>query len=323
MKPDRRAFLSLSLGGMAFASQALPVRATQRGAEALDQDLARLRQVDPALIGYDEVDRIALDLAEPRGLACGQAGRLWVVGDRQLALFVGGRDARRVVLPSSPSCVCESVDGERVYLALGDQIEVRGIDGTRLAVWRTRGENALITSLAASERFLFVADAVRRTVQRLDTEGHELGRIGGADGSPAHFVVPSPYLDLALTGDGVLWVTNPGRHRVESYTLDGRALGAIEASGASIERFCGCCNPTHIAALPDGRLVTSEKGLPRVKVLRPNGELDCVVAAGDRLAAGVAGLDLAVDQAGRVLVLDPKSRAVRAFAARPRGGARG
>jgi hypothetical protein len=190
-------------------------------------------------------------------------------------------------------------------------------------MWRTHGENALITSLAASERFLFVADAVRRTVERLDTGGRDLGRIADAPDAATHFVVPSPFLDLALARGDVLWVTNPGRHRIESYTLDGQALAAVGASGASIEGFCGCCNPTHIAALPDGRLVTSEKGLPRVKVLRPSGELDCVVAAGEKLAAGLVGLDLAVDEAGRVLVLDPRARAVRVFAARHTGGTRG
>jgi len=121
----------------------------------------------------------------------------------------------------------------------------------------------------------------------------------------------------------VLWVTNPGRHRVEAYAFDGSPRESFGESGAAIEEFCGCCNPTHLALLPDGRLVTSEKGLPRVKVMRPSGELDCVVAGGERLAAGVVGLDLATDAAGRVLVLDPKQRAVRVFAARDKGGAGG
>ncbi len=322
MSHDRRAFLSL--GGAAVAASALPAAAARPPETyALDTELARLRQVDPRLIGYDEVDRIVLDIKDPCGIGCGLHDRLWVVGDRALILFVAGRATRRVQLSSAPSCVSESPDGERVYVGLGDTIEVFALDGGRIASWALRGESALMTSIAACGRFVFVADPVRRTVQRRDTEGRDLGRIGDAPGATGHFVVPSAYLDLAVTRDGVLWVTNPGEHRVESYSLDGRALSAFGASGSAIGEFCGCCNPTHIAALPDGRLVTSEKGLPRVKVMRPSGGLESVVAAGERLAPGAVGLDLAANESGAIFVLDPRARAVRVFKARDEGATYG
>jgi hypothetical protein len=80
-----------------------------------------------------------------------------------------------------------------------------------------------------------------------------------------------------------------------------------------VEGFCGCCNPTHMAILPDGSFVTSEKGLPRVKIHAQSGELKAVVAAPDSFAEHTVGLDLAVDSAGRILVLDPVARAVRIF----------
>jgi hypothetical protein len=80
-----------------------------------------------------------------------------------------------------------------------------------------------------------------------------------------------------------------------------------------IEGFCGCCNPTHFAFLPDGSFVTSEKGIPRVKVYDRLGRLAAVVAGPDRFREGVQGLDLAVDQTERILVLDPARRAVRVF----------
>jgi hypothetical protein len=322
MSHDRRAFLSL--GGATVVASALSAGgAPRRDEDSLETELARLRRVDPGLFGYDEVDRVVLDLREPLGIASGGGSRLWVVGDRALVLYVGGRESLRVPLASAPSCACESPDGSRVYVGLGDHVEVLSISGEPVGRWPSHGENGLITSIAAGEGYVFVADAARRAVQRRDAHGRELGRIGDERGSTSHFVVPSAFLDLAVAPAGVLWVTNPGLHRVEGYDFDGSPRESFGMSGAAIGEFCGCCNPTHLAVLPDGRLVTSEKGLARVKVMHPSGALDCVVAAGERLAPGIVGLDLATDAVGRVLVLDPKQRAVRVFAARDKGGACG
>jgi hypothetical protein len=80
-----------------------------------------------------------------------------------------------------------------------------------------------------------------------------------------------------------------------------------------IDGFCGCCNPTHMAILDNGSFVTSEKGLPRVKVIAPTGELQAVVAGPGQLAPDTVGLDLAIDPEGRILVLDPAARMVRVF----------
>jgi hypothetical protein len=83
---------------------------------------------------------------------------------------------------------------------------------------------------------------------------------------------------------------------------------------AEIDGFCGCCNPTDFALLPDRRFVTSEKGLARVKVYGAEGKFECVVAAPEVFAEDVVGLDLAADAQGRIYVLDPSAKAVRIFA---------
>jgi hypothetical protein len=57
--------------------------------------------------------------------------------------------------------------------------------------------------------------------------------------------------------------------------------------------------------------VTSEKGLARVKVYGPQGDFECVVAAGTQLGGTPA--DVAVDARDRVLVLDGRRRLVRVF----------
>ena len=80
-----------------------------------------------------------------------------------------------------------------------------------------------------------------------------------------------------------------------------------------IEGFCGCCNPTHFIILEDDSFVTSEKGLPRVKMYNRIGELVSVVAPTDQFVESTVGLDLAVDSSQRIYVLDPMQRLVRIF----------
>ena len=91
----------------------------------------------------------------------------------------------------------------------------------------------------------------------------------------------------------------------------------------SVDGFCGCCNPVHIAFRDDGSLVTGEKGLARVKLYDVTGTFAGLVAGADSFPeARVASLscdedtpvqDLAVDARNRVLVLDPYDKSVRIF----------
>jgi hypothetical protein len=128
------------------------------------------------------------------------------------------------------------------------------------------------------------------------------------------FVIPSAYLDVALDREGLLWAVNPGQHRLENYTLNGELRSSWERTSMELEGFCGCCNPIHIAILPNGSFVTSEKSIPRVKIHAPTGDFKTVVAPPELFSEGTTGLDLAVDSQERILVLDPLARVVRIFA---------
>jgi len=119
---------------------------------------------------------------------------------------------------------------------------------------------------------------------------------------------------VTLAKDGLLRVTNPGRHRVEIYTVDGDFEQAWGKPGAAMENFSGCCNPIHLAMLPDGRVVTLEKGIPRVKVYAADGAFESVVAGAESFAENakvcgpndctVGGLAGTVDTDGRIYILD-------------------
>ena len=80
-----------------------------------------------------------------------------------------------------------------------------------------------------------------------------------------------------------------------------------------LEGFSGCCNPSHFAMLPDGRFVTSEKGIPRVKVHDADGSFVTAVVGCDGLDTETDPCDVATDLEGRIVVLDPGKAVVRIF----------
>jgi hypothetical protein len=196
-----------------------------------------------------------------------------------------------------------------------DNIEVYNIDGEMVDVWESLGGNAWLTSLAVTTDIVYAADAGTRVVWGFNRKGKPVIRIDGTgiDGLGDVFVVPSPYFDIAVTDENSIWVVNPGLHALEKYRSNGALITSWERSSFQIDGFCGCCNPSHIALMPNGSFVTSEKGLPRVKIHGPTGELLCVVAGPEQFDAKVTGLDLAVDSNGRILVLDTAMNKIRIF----------
>jgi DNA-binding beta-propeller fold protein YncE len=196
-----------------------------------------------------------------------------------------------------------------------DHVEVYGKHGKRLHVWPIVGAGAYITAIAIMEKDIWIANSAGRVVVHGDLQGSVIGRLGeknDAEGYPG-LIVPSPHLDVAIAPGGNLYVTNPGMHRVETHSPDGKMLAFWGESSSALDAFCGCCNPTDIALLPDGRFITSEKGIPRVKIYSATGQFQEVVAGPESFASNTMGLDLAVAPDHNVLVLDPKAKVVRIF----------
>ena len=288
-----------------------------------DDGLTKLRKIDPALIQYRQTAEIPAAMQEVRALAVAPRsvvpdGRVYVAGDQAIHVF-GPDGEKRAEIPLGGQPTCLAVGGSahappgRVYVGMRDHVEVLNTEGTPETAWDGLGEKALLTSLAVAEQDVFVADAGNKVVWRYDTSGKRRGRIGQRDvrrGIPG-FVIPSPYFDVAVAPDGLLRVVNPGALRIEAYTFDGDLERFWGKGAATLEGFFGCCNPAHFAIFGDGRFVTAEKGVPRVKVYGPEGEFICVVAGPEQL--DVVAADVAVDARDRVLILDPKARSVRIF----------
>jgi hypothetical protein len=299
-------------------------------------DLSEFTRVDPNLIHYEEAAAVETGMKEPRGIAVGPNDCLCVAGDKAFRIFSAEGKLHTIAnTPTEPQAIAVDKKG-KTYAAMKDQVIVFDIHEESVVVWQPMGEKAYLTSIAAGENDVFVADAGALAVLRYDAGGRLVNRITGrpallsppaasaGEGEPAPgaaadkaddegFIVPSPYFDVALAGKDRLWIVNPGRRRVELYTFDGSLLAHWGKASFKIEGFCGCCNPIHIAVLPGGHLVTSEKGLARVKVYTPGGELASVVAPPAAFAEGTTGLDVAADSRGRIWVLDPVARKVRLF----------
>jgi len=258
---------------------------------------------------YRETARWPLALREPRAVAVNGDGPVVVVGDRvALVLDHAGEELRRIELTDEPRCVAVA---DAVYVGFLNRIVVYGLDGAKKAEWETLGEQAYLTGLAILDGEIFASDYGQRVVWRFDAAGKMRGRISSPSKSDG-FVFPSPTFDVTA-GDDRLWVINSGRHRVEQYSPEGQRGTVWGRSSMELDGFSGCCNPTHIALMPDGRFVTTEKGLPRVKVYAADGTFAALVAGSEQLGQDAGLLDVAVDGGGRILVLDAADRSVRVF----------
>jgi sugar lactone lactonase YvrE len=325
---SRRGFLKRSVQGAGLlATGRVALNRAAAAENPFAYDVERLRKTDPKLIAYEQVARFPSPNPQPRRIAFGgPENRIYLASGNSInALGPEGSSILELTLPGPARCVAVASDGT-IYAGLRDHLEIFGPKGKRLATWEPAGQRTWFTGLAVGENDLFAADAGNRVVLRYDKSGKLAGRIGekNKERNIPGLIVPSPYLQVQLGHDGLLRVNNPGRHRVEAYTVNGDLELFWGKPSAAIEGFCGCCNPVGLALLSDGRYVTCEKGLPRVKVYSTEGAFESVVAGPESFPENVkngaihdksdgmlGGLDAAVDPQGRIYVLDLVAADVR------------
>ncbi|MGD2095790.1 MAG: NHL repeat-containing protein [Phycisphaerales bacterium] len=290
-------------------------------------------KIDPNLILYEEsAPLISTGLNSSHSIALDSKGDIYVVGDHVVLVFDDKGDLlNKIELTDMPRCLTVT-DDDRIYIGMKDHVEIYDDQGKRLATWQTLGKNALLTSIAVYKNNVFVADAGNRIVLRYDTSGRLVNRIGEKDDERniPGFVIPTPYFDLTVAPDGLLRVINPGRHRIEAYTFNGDLEFWWGEFSSSVEGFCGCCNPVNFVILEDESFVTCEKGLKRVKIYDPEGTFVGVVATPEQLGGPAricvlpeecqtGGFDLAVDDKGRIFILDTVKNVVRIFSKKKAG----
>jgi hypothetical protein len=254
--------------------------------------------------------------------------RLWVgSADAAVGWDVKGGSSTRMALPAGARAMAADPARGCYYVALTDRVVVVKAGGERGAEWISPGTRALLTAVACDERFVYAADAGQRVVWQFDKNtGELLTRLGLRDPERdiPGFIIPSPYFSLVMAPDGLLRVVNPGRHSIEAYTAEGHLEARWGRASWDIDGFVGCCNPSFLAIMGDGRFVTSEKGLRRIKVYDAQGGFEALVATPEQLASGQAVPEtetepcpVAVDprSAGdaRIWVLIPGTGLIRIF----------
>lgn len=308
----------VSLAGIFyFAYRAIWENSKKNPPNPFAYDIENFKKSDPGTLNdYAEVKQIPVNAAQINGIAVGPDDRVYVSADELVSVYNKNGGSHHAI-KTAGAALCLAVDGNQdLYLGMKEHIEVYDGNGMKKAHWDSLGEKAMITSIAISKQYVFAADAGQRVAWKYSKTGRNMAGIGVKDeaGDIPGLVIPGPYFDAAVDPDGFLWLVNPGRHSLENYTQAGDLRSSWGEYSMKIEGFCGCCNPTHIAILEDGSFVTSEKGIPRVKIYNRLGKFVSLVAGPGRFVEGTVGLDLAIDAAQRIYVLDPVRKTVRIFA---------
>jgi sugar lactone lactonase YvrE len=306
---NRKPVYQPGMGSMSTSSKPRPE------AEDVEEVIESFLKVDPKLIIAKEEGRVGTGLKQLRAIAVGPDDRIYAAGDKCYEILgKDGKVASKVDLEKVPNCLAVDSDGT-VYVGVWDHIEVFDGKGTRKATWEKSGPTAWMTSIAVSEKAVYAADFGDKTVVHYDKSGKIVGRLGepGKVEGTGKYEIPSPYFDVAVDSNGTPWVAHTGRRLLENYREDGSLASSWGKSGPQIEKFSGCCNPSHFTMRKDGSFVTAEKGLVRVKIHAPNGDLVGVVAAAKDFEKGIHGLDVAVDSKDRILVADPGTSSVRIY----------
>ncbi|MFW6286737.1 MAG: NHL repeat-containing protein [Candidatus Sumerlaeota bacterium] len=312
---NRKTFLKgcLAAGGTCVAGAALTGMGTRGKAEqqSTTPEEKRSYPMELQLQGT-----IATGLKNLRAVASGPQNRIYAGGEQGVAVFAPMENSfpkiKREALMKTPEPVTAmAVDDEgNVYATTRASVIVFDADGKKSRTWGKRGEGKgdfrFITGIAVDSPVVAVADAGRRVVLRFAINGDLVDETEG-------FHVPSPYFDLAYGPQGKLHVANPGKHRIEIYDSTGSLLKKWGTFGNHPEGFVGCCNPTNLTVLKDGKVVTTEKGTPRLKVYSGDGEKILAYLGPKAFAPRVAGLDLAVGPNGMIAVADPATDEIRTY----------
>lgn len=329
---NRRAFLQTSTGGaglLLLSKLGLePCSAASSQPNPFAYDVDRFTRTDPTLVKYERELNFPSPVQSPRCVEPGPNANMYVAGENSICMLdVLGKMTGKIETAQPARCL--AVDGEGIiYAGIKDHVEVFDPKGRLLSKWDPPDKKTWITGIALIPGGVFAADSGNRVIWRLDSQGKTTGRIAekSRQREIPGLIVPSPYLDVKLGADGLLRVNNPGRHRVEIYTPDGDLELVWGKPSAAIAGFCGCCNPIALSMLSDGRSITCEKGLPRVKIYGTDGTFECVVAGPEMfpknakagatrnpLDGTIGGLDASADAQGRIWVLDLVAEEIQVF----------
>ncbi|HET9571750.1 MAG TPA: hypothetical protein VFP20_10125 [Bacteroidales bacterium] len=278
-----------------------------------DKDMASYENVPDSLISHVESKQIRLNVSTPIAIDF-MDGQLYLLADDFLQVInTDGKELKKVRLGEGATCMTVLKD-KRVLVGFKDYVVLLN---TELQVIKQSEpvENSIFSSIGSNGKLIFVADAGQKQVLIFDFNLKQKNEFKGESGvSDQHgFIVPSAHFDLAINNESELWVVNPGMHALQNYSDQGKLRGFWGKTSFEINGFSGCCNPFYIAFLSDGSIVTSEKGLVRIKIHEPSGLLRSVVAAPSSFTGEKKAPDVTIDEKNKVYALDFEKNLIRIF----------
>jgi hypothetical protein len=216
---------------------------------------------------WEVVKTFKPDAGKLKAVTVSDNGNIILGGDSYIAAYNPALEPIWTLRTDHPVTSVTSY-GDTIFASTMETIlEVSG-KGDLMAEWGPFEDKAIITSVSANKDYVVFADAGNRVVIVLDKSGN-FRKIIGNTGEP--FIVPSPYFDVAVAEDNIIYVSNPGNSRVDKRDLEGTLVGQFGDPGIEPDEFSGCCNPANFVIIPGG-FITAEKGINRIKKLGENGE---------------------------------------------------
>lgn len=278
----------------------------KRNHNAKRYDEGSLHYVHPDLIHYKQSHVHHIEAKELSALTVDSKGTVYVVADSALWMFTSElKKMNRFEQEVNYTCITTKVD--KLITGFENKVYIINKKGQEERVIQ-KEEFGDINSIVAKGDSLFLADRLHKVIWKYNLKTNELTSFGSQEKDKKNgMVIPGPHFDLALSEDGLIYASNPGRHQVNGYTETGKLDVVFGRPSFKHEGFCGCCNPVALALTPEGNFVTSEKGIARVKVLNKNGDLLGIVAAPKDFKKSKHSYikDIAIDQQGRVFLLEP------------------
>jgi len=174
-----------------------------------------------------------------------------------------------------------TVDDDLIYLLYPTRIDVYNLKMEKIGGWRACSDNADYCAITTSKNYVFVTDVTDKSITQYGKDGRLVRFIRSPDG----FIMPSYAFDIININD-TIYTSNAGRHRIESYTLNGEFITSFGRSGAGAGAFAGCCNPVYLAATSAGHILTSEKGNPRISSYGKDGKFRMILFDKPMLGGG-------------------------------------
>ena len=279
-----------------------------------EYNVEEFKTVPDSLISHTEVRQVKITVKQ-HGSLTSYENTIWFSADNSVKnLSLEGKILADFTVSEPVRAI--AVTSDLVVVAYEKKFAAYSHDGEKAFESDVITDSTYITSVAFLNGKIVIADAGKRKIYIYDKnlKGREIEGISGAKNLHG-FVIPSPYFDVAVSASNELWAANTGMHSLQHYDENGNLLDSWEKISNNIDGFCGCCNPAHFALMTDGRFVTSEKGLTRIKIYSRTGELESVVAGPDVFVEDGHAPEVAVI-GDTVIALDFDRKMIRIFGKR-------